>query len=61
MSRPSKGKMRMITVKLAKGAIFEEEVMRRCTPGVTGELPYLTVKAPGSNNTWSQINARGKA
>ena len=31
----------MLTVKLAKEAVFGEEVMRRCTPGGTRELPAL--------------------
>ena len=40
----SEGNVRMLTVKLAKEAIFGEEVMRRCTPGGTRELPGLPVK-----------------
>ena len=31
----------MLTVKLGKEAVFGVEVMRRCTPGETRELPAL--------------------
>ena len=34
----------MLTVKLAKEAIFGEDIMRRCTPGGTRDLPGLLYK-----------------
>ena len=36
--------IRMLTVKLAKEAVFGEEVMVRCTPGGTRYLPGLPTK-----------------
>ena len=42
----SEGNVRMLILKLAKEAIFGEQVMTRCTPGGTRELhvPGLPVK-----------------
>ena len=37
----SQGNVRILAVKLAKEAILREEVMRRCTPGDTRDLPGL--------------------
>ena len=41
---PSQGTVRMLSVKLAKEAIFGEEVMVKCTPGGNRELPALPTK-----------------
>ena len=40
----SEGNIRMLSAKLAKEAIFEEEVMVRCTAGGTCDLPGLPTK-----------------
>lgn len=37
----SESNMRMLSVKLAKEALFGEDVMVRCTPGGTRDLPGL--------------------
>ena len=40
----SEGNITMLTVKLAKEAVFGEEVMVRCTPGGSRDLPGLPTK-----------------
>ena len=40
----SESNIRMLSVKLAKEAIFGEDVMVRCTPGGTRELPGLPTR-----------------